>query len=254
MKLIIFKSLIVLFYFSMIYVNYLANSLPINNQDTGQISSKYPSLFTPSGFAFSIWGIIYIMLGIYVFKTVASNSDQFNEQYKYIVMGLFMLTSVFNITWLLCWHYDLIVLSTIIMILFLIANVITVRLIPSSEVLMKSTFSLYAGWIMIALIANITIMLVKLDLPIFSQNQVLWYVIVITVGLAIISSLLIFDRNVIYGLVFIWAFFAILMKHIGKEGHYLTTQLPIYYTGAIIVAIIALSLWSFINNGYKLFS
>lgn len=254
MKLIIFKVLIVVFYFLMIYVNYLANSLPINNQDTGQISSKYPSLFTPSGFAFSIWGIIYIMLGIYVFKTIVSNSEQFNEQYKYVVMGLFMLTSIFNISWLLCWHYDLIEVSTVIMILFLITNVVIVKLIPTSDVLMKSTFSLYAGWIMIALIANVTIMLVKLDIPLFSNNQVLWYTIVITIGLGIISLLLFMDRNVIYGLVFIWAFLAILLKHIAKEGHYLTSSLPVYYTGAILIAIVVLTIWTFINNGFKLFN
>ena len=34
---------------AMITVNALANALPINGLDTGEVSDRYPSLFTPSG-------------------------------------------------------------------------------------------------------------------------------------------------------------------------------------------------------------
>ncbi|XMB73020.1 tryptophan-rich sensory protein [Mycoplasmatota bacterium WC30] len=254
MKLIIFKIFIAVSYFLMIYINYLANSLPINNRNTGQISSDYPSLFTPSGYAFSIWGIIYVLLGIYAFKTILASSDNFTEQYTYVVMGLFVLTSILNVFWLLSWHYDRIILSTIVMLLFLITNIIIVNKIPATEVLMKTTFSIYAGWIMIAFVANITIMLVKLDIPLFSNNEVLWYSLVITICLAIASLLLIFDKNVVYGLVFIWAFLAIFLKHFAKNGYHLTTSLPVIYTAAIIVMIAGLTIWRFISNGYKFFA
>ena len=53
-------------YIAMVIVNFLANGLPINNRSTGQISDTYPNLFAPAGPAFSIWGLIYILLGIYV--------------------------------------------------------------------------------------------------------------------------------------------------------------------------------------------
>jgi len=253
MKLIVFKGLITIAYFGMIYVNYLANSLPLNNRNTGDISDSYPSLFTPSGYAFSIWGIIYILLGVYVFKTVFSSSDQFSEQYTYIVMGLFVLTSIFNISWLLLWHYDYIALSTIVMLLFLIVNVIIVNTIPTSDVLAKTAFSIYAGWIMVAFIANVTIMLVKLDLGLFMNNEVVWYVVVITIGLGIISSLLYIDKNVVYGLVFVWAFLAIYLKHVGKDGHYVTSNLPIIYPLFIVVGITGVPIWTYISNGYKFF-
>lgn len=46
--------------------NTLANTLPINNQTTGQVSFQYPNLFQPSGMTFSIWGLIYFSLGAWM--------------------------------------------------------------------------------------------------------------------------------------------------------------------------------------------
>ena len=253
MKITILKVLVTGFYFFMIYMNYLANSLPLNNRNTGQISDEYPSLFTPSGYAFSIWGIIYILLGIYVVKILFTVSGDFTEQYMTSVMILFIATSSLNITWLVLWHYDYIVMSSVVMLVFLILNVLTVSLIPSSEVLIKTTFSIYAGWIMVAFIANISIMLVKLNIPIFANNETVWYVIVMSVGLMIVGILLIFDHNVVYALVFIWAFLAIFLKHLSKEGYHLNSSLPIVYTGIIIGVIGIISIWTFISNGYKVF-
>jgi hypothetical protein len=49
-----------------IIVNGLANALPINNRTTGELSDQYPNLFVPAGLTFSIWGLIYILLAIFV--------------------------------------------------------------------------------------------------------------------------------------------------------------------------------------------
>ncbi|MCR4395201.1 MAG: hypothetical protein NUW07_00530, partial [Candidatus Saccharicenans sp.] len=51
----------------MVTINYLANALPINNLDTRQLSDKYPNLFVPAGFTFSIWGLIYLLLAVFIF-------------------------------------------------------------------------------------------------------------------------------------------------------------------------------------------
>ena len=49
-----------------ILLNVLSNALPINGQTMPEISAKYPSLFTPAGFTFSIWGVIYLALLAFV--------------------------------------------------------------------------------------------------------------------------------------------------------------------------------------------
>ena len=68
-------------YIAMIAVNFLANGLPINNRSTGAISDAYPNLFAPAGPAFSIWGLIYLMLGGYVLYRFVKN-DQKTEPQK----------------------------------------------------------------------------------------------------------------------------------------------------------------------------
>ena len=49
-----------------VVVNALAVRLPLNNKTTQQLSDQYPNLFVPAGLTFSIWGLIYILLAIFV--------------------------------------------------------------------------------------------------------------------------------------------------------------------------------------------
>ena len=46
-------------------VNVLANALPINGLNTGQISDSFDVYFVPAGYVFAIWGLIYIGLGAF---------------------------------------------------------------------------------------------------------------------------------------------------------------------------------------------
>ena len=43
-------------------INGLADALPLNGQNTGQISDRFNVYFVPAGYVFSIWGLIYIGL------------------------------------------------------------------------------------------------------------------------------------------------------------------------------------------------
>ncbi|WP_054754675.1 hypothetical protein [Piscibacillus salipiscarius] len=52
-----------------LFINYLSFSLPINGQTTGEISNQINVLLTPAGYVFSIWGLIYVMLGLWIIAT-----------------------------------------------------------------------------------------------------------------------------------------------------------------------------------------
>jgi hypothetical protein len=45
-----------------IFVNYLSNTGALNGNTMKVVSDKYFNYFTPAGFAFSIWGLIYVGL------------------------------------------------------------------------------------------------------------------------------------------------------------------------------------------------
>ena len=73
------KILVISNFFALILtlvINGLANVIPLNGKTTGEISDSYPNLFVPAGITFSIWGIIYLMLILFVLYQVVSIFSQ----------------------------------------------------------------------------------------------------------------------------------------------------------------------------------
>ena len=98
----------------MVTVNALANILPINGVTTGELSDAYPSLFTPAGYVFGIWGLIYLLLVIFVVYQ-ARDAQQHNLRLDALGYA-FVVSCVFNIGWIFAWHYGQILLSTLFML------------------------------------------------------------------------------------------------------------------------------------------
>ena len=57
------RGLVAITFLAMVLVNALANILPINGRQTGEVSDAYGNLFAPAGITFAIWGVIYFLLG-----------------------------------------------------------------------------------------------------------------------------------------------------------------------------------------------
>lgn len=231
------KILVPVIYLAMLAVNFLANALPLGGRDTGVISDAYPNLFTPAGYAFSIWGLIYTLVGIYVVYQFFRPSELVSR-----VNRLFVVNAILNAGWLFAWHYDIIWLSLILMLgllttLIKMADIFRHSTLTSKERwLVRLPFSLYFGWITVATIANVTILLVSLGWNGFGLSESVWTVIVLLVGAAIGSWRTLLDRNIPYALVLIWAYGAILSKHLSASefnGAY-----PAVITTAVICIII----------------
>lgn len=207
-------------YVIMVTVNALAILLPIAGKQTGDVSNSYPNLFAPAGYAFSIWGLIYILLGIYVVYQFWQDK---NEKVG-LINRLFIANGLLNAAWIFAWHYDVIWLSVIIMAgllitLIKIADILRVNKLTNKESwLIRLPFSVYFGWITVATIANITVFLVKVGWNRFGLSEVFWTIIILLVGAFIASWRTIKDRAVAYGLVLVWAYGAILYKHLAASG------------------------------------
>lgn len=211
---IILKITSIVFYLFMIYMNYLANAKPLGGISTGEISDKYPTLFTPAGFTFSIWGIIYLLVGGFVISSILINN--YYETENTIVIYLFIVSTILNVLWLLCWHYDKIGLSVIVMIAFLIVLLTILQNILPTDQLGFITFSIYSGWISVALIANISILIVKYDISLFMNYQTFWFILILLISVGILVLMFIKKANYVYGLVFLWAYFGIFSKFLSK--------------------------------------
>lgn len=204
-------------------VNGLANALPINGQTTGEISDRFEVFFVPAGYVFSIWGLIYIGLLAYgIYQLLPAQRE--NQRLRRIGY-LPALSAVFNISWLLFWHYEYFVLTMVAMLaLLLTLIVIYLRLEIGREkesitetVLINLPFSIYLGWITVATIANATSTLDYLDWSAWGISPEIWTIIMLATGVVIAALIALTRGDVAYLLVLIWAFAGIAIKHADNE-------------------------------------
>jgi hypothetical protein len=203
------RYLNLLFFGVMIYMNYLANALPLNNQTTGELSDAYPNLFVPAGITFSIWGIIYLLIAIFcVLQFFPSGSS------VSLNMGwLFTLSCILNAMWIVAWHYQKLPFSLLIMAALLIVLIyINVLIRDTPYGLIKATFGVYLGWICIATIANVTALLVFYGWNGFGIPEQVWTIVMIAIGTLIVILALMRFNNPFIGLAVIWAFTGIIIK------------------------------------------
>jgi hypothetical protein len=220
------KLFATLTYLLMVATNYLANALPLNGRQTGEVSDAYENLFAPAGITFSIWGLIYTLLAIhllYLWGLFHEDGVQNGPLLRRVAI-LFSLSSLANTAWVFAWHYDQILLSTVLIaaILVLLALVaVTLRdavLTPRETWLVRVPFSIYFGWITVATVANITTWLVSIGWDGFGISASIWAVIVVAVAALIGTLVMLRNRDIAYGLVLIWAYIGIVIKHTSADG------------------------------------
>ncbi len=219
------KILVAVLFLAMITVNALANILPINGMTTGDISNKYENLFAPAGITFSIWGLIYLLLAAYVIYQFGFFQKDLNKDGLFIKIGpYFIISSLANILWIFSWHYDLIWLSVIFILLLLFCLIKIADILKKENLSIKdkffiqAPFSVYFGWITVATIANITTFLVSINWNGFGLSDSFWTILILIVGAIIGIIRMLKDKDKIYGLVFIWAYLGILIKHTSETG------------------------------------
>jgi hypothetical protein len=226
-----------------VVVNALAVILPLNQKTTQQLSDQYPNLFVPAGLTFSIWGIIYILLAILVIYQliVTFRKDESGLKPFKKIGYLFFISSILNMGWIFAWHYEIVSLSVVIMLL-LLGSLLAIYLrlgvgkkgtTKKEQYLTHLPFSIYLGWITIATIANVTALLVDLNWNRFGLSEQFWAVTVIIVGIAIALAVLFRRQDIYYCLVVDWALLGILLKRLAD---------PVPVQSVVVVTIVGLAI------------
>lgn len=204
-----------LLFIAVIAVNLLANALPINGMNTGEVSRLYPSLFTPSGITFSIWSVIYLSLFAFVVYQWKIN----DRSYFVSLSKLFMLSCALNITWIFVWHNLLPAVSVIVMLLFLIVLIKLFLLVHQVSLksrkeyfLIKLPFTLYLSWICVATIANIAAWLAGLNIIESVSTQTILTIVMMLVACALAIIIVLRFRDYAFPVVTIWALTGIALK------------------------------------------
>ena len=219
MKKDIFRQIaVVLTVLATIVVNALANILPINGQNTGEISDRFKVYFVPAGYVFSIWGLIYLgLIAMAIYQALPSQraNPRLRSTGWWISLG-----GLANIAWIFLWHYEKFPLTLVAMLLLLATLIITylrlgigrLKVTPGERFTTHLTFSIYLGWITVATVANVTDVLNYLNWDGFGISPVVWMGIVLA-AVFIIAGLMNFTRrDVPYTLVILWALAGIALK------------------------------------------
>lgn len=227
-----------------IFVNYLAASGLVNNRTTGELSDKYSTEITPAGYAFAIWSLIY--LGLIAFSIYQALPAQTDNSLLRKIRSVYILNCVANCAWIYAWHYELVPLSLLLM-LVLLATLIYINLTlihadtTAELVTTKIPFNIYFGWITLATILNASITLVYYGVE-FSAgitSAIGAFLILVAAALGVILRFKI--SAVFYPLTIAWGITAIALKQSGDT-------IVVVSTVIAVIALLFAALAGFIQK------
>jgi hypothetical protein len=221
----------------------------LNNQTIGDVSEKYPTLFTPAGITFSIWGLIYLGLIVFcIYHLIKAFSAEENHRANRDVrrMGyLFMLNNLATGAWVLAWVHELLVFSSFLMLMQLgTLLALQIRLgiynpsnAAASRWCTQFPLSIYFGWICIATVANISAALAGVGWHGFGLRPEVWATVMIALAALITVFVVLNRRNPFVGLVTVWAFYGIVLKHRELQLESSPDVIATAWAGGILVVL-----------------
>jgi hypothetical protein len=227
-------------------INFLANALPIGGRTTGELSALYPSLFTPAGYVFSIWGVIYFLLIIFAgfqARGLFSDPKKFNNRFLYRIDIWFFVSCIGNASWIFAWHYQLVWLSMVLMLVILCSLIIIYlrlgighRIVGKNERnMVHHPFSVYLGWITVATIANAATVFIRYQWNGAGISEEVWTSVMITIASAISVIMLFVRKDLLFSLVIIWAFSGIIFRQMNSETTFYPSILFTAFAGIFFI-------------------
>lgn len=215
----IFNTLSVLL---VLAINGLSQSQRWNETTIGEISDRYENLFTPAGYAFAIWGLIFLMLiGYSVFQVYRAFFSKKESAFIIQTGWWFAIVNVLNSAWVVAFTYGYIGLSVLIMLGILSSLLIIIKRTNMERwdapittiVFVWWPICIYSGWIAVATIANFSAFFASINWTGSELNQIVWTMVMITVAV-LVNVLMVWLRNMReFAAVAIWALVAIFIRH-----------------------------------------
>jgi translocator protein len=236
---------------AVLLVNWLANALPLNGKDTGQLSDQYPILTVPAGYAFAIWSLIY--LGLLGFALYQSLPNQRNNPRIARITPLFLISCLANIGWLFTWHYEILSLNIVLM-LVLLSSLIGIygqlradgaQISNGERWLVWVPFSLYMGWITVATIVNLTVVLYAAGWQnTGTQGAALASLLLVVAAVIAVTLARRFDDPA-YALLVVWALVAVAIKQAGV----MLVAATAWVVAAVVALVVAYTLAKLLRGG-----
>ncbi|MDQ3019642.1 MAG: tryptophan-rich sensory protein [Bacteroidota bacterium] len=237
-----------------IAINYISNTGIFNGNTISSVSAKYNNLLTPASYAFSIWGLIYLCLTAFVIYQGISFFKKENSPKVVLQIGWwFVISCAVNCLWIFAWLNDYIGISVVLMIilLFSLLKIIINTRMELDDPDFKTIgfvwwpFSIYSGWVTIALIVNVSAYLTKIQWDGFGFSNLTWAIIMVCIA-GVVNIFMTWKRNMReFGFVGVWALIAIGVANIERSP-------PLFVFAIIMGALlfISSSAHAYINREY----
>ncbi|MEM5567334.1 tryptophan-rich sensory protein [Aerococcus viridans] len=193
----------------MIFLNYWSAT------NVGIVANQDPAIIQPAGYAFSIWGIIYILTFIWIVRLFFNRqkAQQIVDRLSFLPVINFLL----NGFWIIAFTQEWLLVSTIIIALLLI-NLVSMytRLsdINSRQWLDRLPFSIYFAWVTVATIVNIFTWFIGAGIDSFiGLSELSWTNIMLVVASLLMGYIAFSYKDIAFPLVFIWSYIAILIEN-----------------------------------------
>lgn len=237
-----------------LFINTLGALGVLNGLSQKEISDMYITLITPSPSTFSIWSLIYALLIISIIVMIVKKKDLYYQSAVDELSGLFRISCLFNMAWIVTFSFVLIELSVILILgLAITLSLICLRLKKMQEgkrFLLPITFGLYTGWLFIASVVNVSSALVKMNWNGFGISVEIWSIITLIVAVILIFIVMKTNSNVAFPLPIAWAYWGIykvLVAPEGFNGEYGGLQITIIAGIVVLILMAAMQLY---QNGF----
>ena len=221
------QVLVVFMTISLIVMNGLSNARVFGPQTNGDVSNKYTTLITPAGYAFTIWGLIFLgLLGFAIYQALPA--QRHNPRFR-AAGPWYLLNALANAVWSPIFNQEWIGLALVVILvmfgsLFMVME--SLRINPRTDMAMmrpvktgetwlaRVPFSIYFGWLTVATILNITLWFRATRFDLSGISEPVWAVGVLVLALLVGAVLYNRYRSAAYMLVFAWAYAAIALRQV----------------------------------------
>jgi hypothetical protein len=227
------RTLVLLAVLANVAFNYAYSKLPFGLADMKTASDRYPNLFTPAPYAFSIWGAIYLswivwaVAGLLPSRRTVALHDR--------TAALLILLNILGTVWILEFVLGNLPAAQIIIAVMLVTAIVGFRraLEGARSYWSILPFSLFFGWITVANLANLAAWMTQMNV----WTDVPWaqaFLAVAVLAGAVVGFLY---REPVHPLVAAWASLAIGVKSLGVDARVATAAFAAAGVSAVVAAI-----------------
>ncbi len=237
------RLLNLLTFLGVIAVNALANILPINGKTTGDVSAMYENYFTPAGFTFTIWGLIYTTLLLFVIFQLMNRTSNHGTSLDASLGYWLVINFVANMGWIFAWHYGhffwTLVLMVVILSTLVMANVRT----EGFSSVVRFPLQVYLGWICVATIANVAVYLTYRGWRGWGLEGWQWGIALVIIAGVLAIGLAIWRGYVVAALTIAWGVYGLYGKQMSIPSG------VVLYANICLVVIAAVALAAVVKLG-----